>query len=519
MNNYLNYLKRSSIALFGLILLASCSDVDEDYVNDHDGNETTLGVQVASNAEFGSILVDQNNHALYFFAGDVKGESNCTGGCANIWPAFTGDVDALEVGSGLNSNDFDTITREDGSKQITYKGWPLYNFSIDGDGFFAPPNEVTGDGQGDVFYVAKPDYSLMLGQQVIEEGEEPILYLVDDRGVTLYFTLGDGQNSSNCVGGCAGVWPPFKAPGELILPSFLDESGFSLVERGDDLGPQLARFGFPLYNFSPDEQIRGNVLGHEGGPNSNFFVFDAVQEQIEIGHQVKVLNNNAFGGILVDQNNQSLYFFAGDVKGERTCTGGCANVWPAFTADLGELIIGSNLSNDDFGKITLDDGEEQITFKGWPLYYFSPDGDGILEPEGEVTGDGSGDVFYVAKPDYSIMLGKQVIDEGQNSILYLVDDRGVTIYFTTGDEPNISKCVGGCAGVWPPLKVPEELILPSFLNLDNFSGVERDDDLGPQLSIFNLPLYFFSLDEKTRGNVLGHRGGPNANFFVMDPLD
>lgn len=270
MTNNLKYLNLMSLAAFVLILMSSCTQDNEVVPQE----EAKFNIQIITNGAFGNILANQNNQSIYFFAGDVTGgESNCKGGCAEVWPPVVGDVYDLALSSNLYRDDFDTITREDGQKQITFKGWPLYYFSPEGDGKLEEPKEVLGDGRGGVFHVAKPDYSLLLGRQPVTESGDAVVYLVDDRGVSLYLNTGDEENISNCNGGCAGVWPPFKAS-ELILPSSLDIYDFDSLNRADDLGPQLSFKGSPLYFFSQDEEKQGIVLGQGGGPNQTFFVIE-----------------------------------------------------------------------------------------------------------------------------------------------------------------------------------------------------------------------------------------------------
>lgn len=273
MKNYRKYFHLLGLVLFVLSPFSGCEEDDSV-----DGNEDAKPkLQIVNNNEFGKVLVNQENQSLYFFAGDVTGESNCNGGCADRWPALEGELYEFELGAGLEAGDFNTITRQDGKKQITFKGWPLYYFSPESDGVLEAKGATTGDGLGGVFHIAKPDYSVLVGRQVVTEGEDAIVYLVDDRGVSLYRTTGDGENESNCAGGCAGVWPPFKASATWVIPSTLSQSDFASFSREDDLGPQLSYQGSPLYHFSNDEGIRGNVLGQAGGPNQNFFVVEPDQ--------------------------------------------------------------------------------------------------------------------------------------------------------------------------------------------------------------------------------------------------
>ncbi len=118
-----------------------------------------------------------------------------------------------------------------------------------------------------------------MAQQVVAEREEPLQYLVDANGVSLYHFINDGLNESNCNGGCAEIWPPFQVrfnmvlPStlEIVLPTVLSRNDFSVANRNDELGPQLTFKGSPLYHFLQDEGIRGCVLG-QGGAEGTFFV-------------------------------------------------------------------------------------------------------------------------------------------------------------------------------------------------------------------------------------------------------
>jgi len=86
------------------------------------------------------VLVDARGMTLYIFKNDVagNGKSVCNGNCAAIWPPLKAPDAAPTKGAGI-TGDLSVVTRDDGSKQIAYKGLPLY--------FYAPDTAV-GEGKG-----------------------------------------------------------------------------------------------------------------------------------------------------------------------------------------------------------------------------------------------------------------------------------------------------------------------------------------------------------------------------------
>ena len=70
---------------------------------------------------------------VYVFTKDVKdsGKSACTGDCLKTWPALTVPAGATPTaGTGVTGK-LGTITRDDGTLQVTYNGLPLYFFKND----------------------------------------------------------------------------------------------------------------------------------------------------------------------------------------------------------------------------------------------------------------------------------------------------------------------------------------------------------------------------------------------------
>ena len=91
-------------------------------------------VNVSESADHGSILVDANGMALYAFMADTQnGDTSTCGdddGCATEWPPLVSDGDPV-AGEGVDASLLGTITRDDGTMQVTYNGWPLYLFEED----------------------------------------------------------------------------------------------------------------------------------------------------------------------------------------------------------------------------------------------------------------------------------------------------------------------------------------------------------------------------------------------------
>ena len=91
------------------------------------------------------MLTDAKGMTLYVFDKDAAGKSNCSGGCAAIWPPLAADEAAKPAAN------YTVIAREDGKKQVAYKGKPLYTWVKD-----QKPGDTTGDGVGGAWHIAKP---------------------------------------------------------------------------------------------------------------------------------------------------------------------------------------------------------------------------------------------------------------------------------------------------------------------------------------------------------------------------
>ena len=74
-----------------------------------------------------------------------------------------------------------------------------------------------------------------------------------------------------------------------------------------------------------------------------------------------------------DAEGNTLYIFINDSKDKNNYTKedfSNNGTWPIFYIDITELP--SLMNAEDFGEIEVH-GEKQLTFKGWPVYYFGGD--------------------------------------------------------------------------------------------------------------------------------------------------
>lgn len=107
----------------------------------------TVVVSAASAGALGMVLVDQSGFTLYRFTPDGTGRTACTGACAAMWPPLTVTSSQVSAGRGVTRAELGTITRPDGSLQVTFNGMPLYRFSGD-----TKAGETAGQGVDGVWF-------------------------------------------------------------------------------------------------------------------------------------------------------------------------------------------------------------------------------------------------------------------------------------------------------------------------------------------------------------------------------
>lgn len=126
---------------------------------------TTGSSSTPAGRSVGMLVISKHSHdgtilaagakrlTVYLFEGDHGSTSACTGTCAQVWPPVTTTGAPTASGAAVTA-DLGTITRSDGTKQVTYRGHPLYYYARDKDNGDAYGQGVHGFGAD--WYVLKP---------------------------------------------------------------------------------------------------------------------------------------------------------------------------------------------------------------------------------------------------------------------------------------------------------------------------------------------------------------------------
>jgi predicted lipoprotein with Yx(FWY)xxD motif len=228
------------------------------------GGAPVLTVTLAADGRLEGIDAGGTPRTLYFHGRDfpsffeaAPAVSRCREQCADTFPPFR--VDDVVASEGLDATAFGELLRDDGTLQVTYRGWPLYTHASD-----TSTGAHVGEGVDELWHAAREPFpTLILMRQ--DMPNDSGLYLADGSGRTLYLLLGDqaGTESADPVStcttkGCRKAWPTF-APSPVRPVSSLTKD-LAVFIRPDDGQLQVAYGGLPLYYFV-DDVLPGDLLG------------------------------------------------------------------------------------------------------------------------------------------------------------------------------------------------------------------------------------------------------------------
>jgi predicted lipoprotein with Yx(FWY)xxD motif len=108
------------------------------------------------------------------------------------------------------------------------------------------------------------------------------------------------------------------------------------------------------------------------------------------------VRNTRYGPILFDGKDRVLYAFTRDKRGGKsTCYGGCAAAWPVYFAK-GKVGAMRGVKQSLIGTVRRRDGRLQVTYNGWPLYYYAHEGPRQVKCQNI---DNFGGLWLVVKPN------------------------------------------------------------------------------------------------------------------------
>jgi predicted lipoprotein with Yx(FWY)xxD motif len=117
------------------------------------GQAADAKLATADVANLGKVVVDGNGRTLYVFGKDTTSppKSNCDGACAAMWPPAIAGAGTPKL-DGVDASLVGTVTRTDGSKQLTLAGQPLYRYSQD-----SKAGDANGQAFGDLWWAVGAD--------------------------------------------------------------------------------------------------------------------------------------------------------------------------------------------------------------------------------------------------------------------------------------------------------------------------------------------------------------------------
>ncbi|MBM3514599.1 MAG: hypothetical protein FJX59_12935 [Alphaproteobacteria bacterium] len=289
----------------------------------------------------GEILANAKGMTLYTYAPDPKGgEPQCDEEClGELWmPLIATATSAL-------GGDWSTVERGDKSLQWTFRGKPLYTYSLD-----AAPGDMFGDEMAQKWYVALKPLALPPGFSINKTPRGQLL--VDQKRMSLY--TGD-VDAAACDADCLRTWKPVEA----WWTASSTVADWSVVARPDGTR-QWAYHGKPLYRFEGDFNP-----GEAAGVGQRGWTLVVLEPPAPMPSWVTLQKSDG-GELLADANGLTLY--AEDLSRVRRY--GLGMALPMETPHLWKPVLAtdSDKPTGPWSIIKTSSGELQWTYKGMALY-------------------------------------------------------------------------------------------------------------------------------------------------------
>jgi predicted lipoprotein with Yx(FWY)xxD motif len=160
------------------------ADAGDAQADKSGGNATELPAEKVTDnlvgtkvPRMGEVVENGAGFVFYRFDRDTakpKPKATCNGDCAKVWhPALTND--GKPQLKGIDADLVGTVTRDDGTKQLTVNGWPIYTYIGD-----KKPGTWRGQNVGGTWFVIKPDGTKNL--TCLPAVSKPVAPPADDSG-------------------------------------------------------------------------------------------------------------------------------------------------------------------------------------------------------------------------------------------------------------------------------------------------------------------------------------------------
>lgn len=134
----------------------------------------------------------------------------------------------------------------------------------------------------------------------------------------------------------------------------------------------------------------------------------AAQSQVESG--LMYVNARNPGGYIATGDGRSLYTLVDSDSNTLPCETDCLTAWPPYTGEA-SLNDDEVLDSSLLGTVQSADGEQQVTYNGYPLYFYSQDEQpGALSGQGLEGFDGN---WYIVGSDGEPLESDPLLETGQ----------------------------------------------------------------------------------------------------------
>ncbi|MBK8293601.1 MAG: hypothetical protein IPK93_02060 [Solirubrobacterales bacterium] len=153
-----NFVRMRSLAIAGLLAVALVGAAGFGGPSFSSAKGGSLGKKsgtkiVTKSSVYGKMLFNKNRQAIYMFTRERKKRSKCYGACAAAWPPVLTRGKPKARGK-AKKRLLGTTRRKGGTKQVTYRGHPLYYYAHEGPGQVFCHNVF---GFGGTWLVLKPN--------------------------------------------------------------------------------------------------------------------------------------------------------------------------------------------------------------------------------------------------------------------------------------------------------------------------------------------------------------------------